>query len=205
MPAPLDQNGGDITSPRANERIAAPGFPGIACMPTPPTTAQPSSGETLSPIEMDFAESMESGAPLGERRLRQFGYDPFRTPATTFAPVEDVPVGPGYILGPGNSLTIYLWGLVESVFTETVNRNGEIFVPRAGTLKVWGLTFEKAEQPIRDQLGKVYTGFQVSVTLGRLRTIRVFVVGSVARPGSYVLRALSTVTNALFAAGGPSK
>ena len=114
-------------------------------------------------------------------------------------------MGRDYVLGPGDSLTIYVWGLVESVFNETVNRNGEIFVPRAGTLKVWGLTFEKAEQLIRDQLGKVYTGFQISVTLGRLRTIRVFVVGSVARPGSYVLSALSTVTNALFAAGGPSK
>ena len=148
---------------------------------------------------------MEPSAPSAERGLRQFGYDVFRTPATTFAPVEDVPVGPDYMLGPGDSLTIYVWGLVESVFSETVNRNGEIFVPRAGTLKVWGLTFEKAEQLIRDQLGKVYTGFQISVTLGRLRTIRVFVVGSVARPGSYVLSALSTVTNALFAAGGPSK
>jgi protein involved in polysaccharide export with SLBB domain len=191
--------------PRANERIAAPGFPGIDCVPTPATAAQPVSGEALSPIELDFAESMEPGAPAAERGLRQFGYDLFRTPATTFAPVEDVPVGPDYILGPGDSLTIYVWGLVESVFTETVNRNGEIFVPRAGTLKVWGLTFAKAEQLIRDQLGRVYTGFQISVTLGRLRTIRVFVVGSVARPGSYVLSALSTVTNALFAAGGPSK
>ena len=205
MPVPPDQNGGDTASPRANGRIAAPGFPGIDCVPAPETAAQPVGGEALSPIEADFAESMEPGAPPAERGLRQFGYDLFRTPATTFAPVDDVPVGPDYILGPGDSLTIYVWGLVESVFNETVNRNGEIFVPRAGTLKVWGLTFEKAEQLIRDQLGKVYTGFQISVTLGRLRTIRVFVVGSVARPGSYVLSALSTVTNALFAAGGPSK
>jgi len=205
MPVPPDQTGGDTTSPRANERFAAPGFPGIDCVPTPATAAQPSGGEALSPIETDFAESMEPGAPSAERGLRQFGYDLFRAPSTTFAPVDDVPVGPDYVLGPGDSLTIYVWGLVESIFSETVNRNGEIFVPRAGTLRVWGLTFEKAEQLIRDQLGKVYTGFQISVTLGRLRTIRVFVVGSVARPGSYVLSALSTVTNALFAAGGPSK
>ena len=139
------------------------------------------------------------------RRLRQFGYDLFRTPATTFAPVEDVPVGPDYLLGAGDTLTIYVWGLVENVFTETVNRSGEIFIPRVGTLKVWGLTFEQAEKLIRDQLGRVFTGFQISVTLGRLRTIRVFVVGEVNRPGAYTLSALATVTNALFAAGGPSK
>ena len=85
--------------------------------PPPATEVQPSGGEVLSPIETDFAESMEPSAPSAERGLRQFGYDLFRTPATTFAPVEDVPVGPDYILGPGDSLTIYVWGLVESVFT----------------------------------------------------------------------------------------
>jgi len=165
----------------------------------------PGQEEPLSAIESDYAESAEPGAPPEERRLRQFGYGVFRAPAATFAPVEDVAVGPDYVLGPGDSLTIYVWGLVESVFSDTVNRNGEIFVPRVGTLKVWGLTFDKAEQLIREQLGKVYTGFRVSVTLGRLRSIRVFVVGSVIRPGSYTLSPLSTITNALFAAGGPSK
>jgi protein involved in polysaccharide export with SLBB domain len=129
----------------------------------------------------------------------------FQVPASTFAPVDDVPVGPDYVLGPGDSLTIYVWGLVENVFTETVNRNGEIFIPRVGVLKVWGLSFEKAEQLIRDQLSREFTGFRISVTLGRLRTIQVFVVGEVIRPGAYTLSALSTMTNALFAAGGPSK
>jgi protein involved in polysaccharide export with SLBB domain len=143
--------------------------------------------------------------PGVKRRLRQFGYDIFRIPASTFAPVEDVPVGPEYVLGPGDSLIVYVWGLVESVFTETINRNGEIFIPKAGTLRVWGLSFERAEQLIRDQLSRVYTGFRISVTLGRLRTIRVFVVGEVTRPGAYTLSALSTLTNALFVAGGPSK
>jgi len=158
--------------------------------------------EPLSPIEATFEVP---SPPVPSRRLRQFGYDLFRTPATTFAPVEDVPVGPDYVLGAGDSLTIYVWGLVESVFTETVNRNGEIFIPRVGTLKVWGLSFDKVEELIRAHLSRVYTGFRTSVTLGRLRTIRVFVVGEVTRPGAYTLSALSTLTNALFAAGGPSK
>jgi protein involved in polysaccharide export with SLBB domain len=129
----------------------------------------------------------------------------FRVPASTFAPVEDVPVGPEYVLGPGDSLVTYVWGLVENVFTETVNRNGEIFIPKVGTLRVWGLSFDRAEQLIRDQLSRVYTGFRISVSMGRLRTIRVFVVGEVTRPGAYTMSALSTLTNALFVAGGPSK
>ena len=143
--------------------------------------------------------------PQPRRRVRQFGYDVFQVPASTFAPVDDVPVGPDYVLGPGDGLTIYVWGLVENVFTETVNRNGEIFIPRVGVLKVWGLSFEKAEQLIRQQLAREFTGFRISVTLGRLRTIQVFVVGEVTRPGAYTLSGLSTMTNALFAAGGPSK
>jgi protein involved in polysaccharide export with SLBB domain len=140
-----------------------------------------------------------------KRRLRQYGYDVFRVPASTFAPVEDVPVGPEYVLGPGDSLVTYVWGLVETVFSETVNRNGEIFIPKVGTLRVWGLSFDRAEQLIREQLSRVYTGFRISVTMGRLRTIRVFVVGEVTRPGAYTMSALSTLTNALFVAGGPSK
>jgi polysaccharide export outer membrane protein len=143
---------------------------------------------------------------LEERyRIRQFGYAMFKIPASTFAPVEDVPVGPDYILGPGDNLTVYVWGAVESIFTETINRNGEIFIPKVGTLNIWGLSFEKAEQLIREHLSRAFTGFRTSVTLGRLRTIRVFVLGEVTRPGAYTLSALSLLTNALFAAGGPSK
>ncbi len=183
-------------------RFPAPGFPGVDCVPIPGAEAVAPGEVTLSPIEATFEAPVLPGV---KRRLRQFGYDMFRVPASTFAPVEDVPVGPEYVLGPGDSLVIYVWGLVENVFTETVNRNGEIFIPKVGTLRVWGLSFDRAEQLIRDQLSRVYTGFRVSVTMGRLRTIRVFVVGEVTRPGAYTIGALSTLTNALFVAGGPSK
>jgi protein involved in polysaccharide export with SLBB domain len=183
-------------------RFPAPGYPGVDCVPIPGAEAVIPGEEPLSAIEATFEAPVLPGV---KRRLRQFGYDMFRVPASTFAPVEDVAVGPEYVLGPGDSLVIYVWGLVENVFTETVNRNGEIFIPKAGTLRVWGLSFERAEQLIRDHLSRVYTGFRISVTLGRLRTIRVFVVGEVTRPGAYTLGALSTLTNALFVAGGPSK
>jgi protein involved in polysaccharide export with SLBB domain len=183
-------------------RFAAPGFPGVDCVPIPGAEGPAPGEDPLSAIEATFEAPVLPGV---KRRLRQYGYEVFRVPASTFAPVEDVPVGPEYVLGPGDSLVTYVWGLVESVFTETINRNGEIFIPKVGAIKVWGLTFDRAEQVIRDQLSRVYTGFRISVTLGRLRTIRVFVVGEVTRPGAYTLSALSTLTNALFVAGGPSK
>ncbi|HEX7549503.1 MAG TPA: SLBB domain-containing protein [Candidatus Methylomirabilis sp.] len=147
-------------------------------------------------------------------QVRQFGYtifaapagaSVFAAPAGAFASIEDIPVGPSYVLGVGDEITIYLWGRVESVLPMKVDRNGEIYIPTIGKLSVWGLSFEKAEELIRDHLARVYTGFRTSITLGRLRTIRVYVVGEVAQPGAYNLSSLSTLTHALFAAGGPTK
>ncbi|MFQ5898666.1 MAG: SLBB domain-containing protein [Candidatus Methylomirabilia bacterium] len=156
-----------------------------------------------SPIELAF-EGI--AAPSGERlqALRQFGYDFFRARVSTFAPVDDVPVGPDYILGPGDDLTIYVWGQVDNTLVRTVDRNGQIFLPKVGALRVWGLSFSQADYLIRQHLGRYFRGFNTSVTLGRLRTIRVNVVGEVKQPGTYTIGGLSTLTNALAAAGGPS-
>jgi polysaccharide export outer membrane protein len=156
-----------------------------------------------SPIEQIFG-----GDPLHpklSRDLRQFGYDLFREPVSTFAPVTDVPVGPDYILGPGDVMQAYLWGMVDNVLTLQVNRQGEIFVPRVGTIPVWGMQLGEVRRVIHDQLGKQFSGFRMSLNLSALRSIQVFVVGEVALPGVYTVSSLSTMLNALFAAGGPTK
>ena len=158
---------------------------------------------TRSPIEQIFGGDPLQAKP--SRDLRQFGYDLFREPVSTFAPVTDVPVGPEYILGPGDVMQAYLWGMVDNVLTLQVNRQGEIFVPRVGTIPVWGMPLGEVRRVIHDQLGKQYAGFRMSLNLSALRSIQVFVVGEVAQPGVYTVSSLSTMVNALFAAGGPSK
>jgi protein involved in polysaccharide export with SLBB domain len=140
------------------------------------------------------------GAPL-----RQYGYAMFAANVSTFAPVDDIPVGPDYVLGPGDDLTINVWGTVDSTLVRTVDRNGRIVLPKVGDLRIWGLTFSQADRLIRDELSRYFRGFQTSVTMGRLRTVSVHVVGEVCQPGVYTLSSLSTVTNALYAAGGPTK
>ena len=137
--------------------------------------------------------------------LTQFGYELFRAAVSTFAPVTDVPVGPDYIIGPGDGFNISLWGRIERFYKAEVDRNGEITLPKIGTLKVWGLTFSELKKYLLRQFSKHYKGFHINVVMDRLRTIRVFVVGEVVTPGSYSLSSLSTVYNALFAVGGPSK
>src|SRR5207247_6027531 len=137
--------------------------------------------------------------------LRQYGYAMFASNVSTFAPVDDIPVGPDYVLGPGEDVTINVWGAVDSTLVRTVDRNGRIVLPEAGGLRIWGLTFGQADRLIRDELARYFRGFQASVMMGRLRTVSVYVVGDVCQPGVYTLSSLSTVTNALFSAGGPTK
>jgi len=137
--------------------------------------------------------------------LTQFGYNLFRATVSTFAPVTDVPVGPDYVIGPGDRFDISLWGRIEGSYGVEVDRNGEITLPKVGTLKVWGLTFAELKEYLSKEFSKHYKGFYMNVAMGKLRTIRVYVVGEVVTPGSYTLSSLSTVYNALFAAGGPSK
>ncbi|HHT9130107.1 MAG TPA: SLBB domain-containing protein, partial [Candidatus Brocadiaceae bacterium] len=143
------------------------------------------------------------GVPLGG--LRQFGYSLFIRNISTFAPVEDVPVGPDYVLGPEDELQINIWGAIENAYGAKVDRNGKIYLPTVGPVRVWGLTFSQAEKLIKANLSQYYKGFQTSVTMGHLRTIKVYAVGEVIQPGSFTISSLSTLTNALFAAGGPGR
>ncbi len=138
--------------------------------------------------------------------IRQFGYEIFRQPSSTFAPGDNVPVGPDYVVGPGDTLVVYVWGkLVQETFTLTVDRDGKISLPKAGTLFLWGLKFSEAEIIIKQALSNNYANFSINVTLGKIRTIRTFVLGEVYKPGSYTISSLSTVFQALFEAGGPTK
>jgi len=137
--------------------------------------------------------------------LKQFGYDVFRTAVTTFAPVMNVPVGPDYVIGPGDSFALTLWGRVDARHTLQVDRDGQIVLPEVGALKVWGMKFADLEGYLQHELSRKYTDFKMSITMERLRTIQVFVVGEASAPGTYTLSSLSTVINALFAAGGPSR
>ena len=136
--------------------------------------------------------------------LRQFGYDLFTRVPTTFAPVTDVPVGPGYVIGPGDNLNILLWGGQESYQLE-VDRNGAVALPRLGVVQVWGLTLDQVQRLLQQRFSEFYADFRMAVTLGKLRTMLVYVVGEVRQPGAYTVSSLSTIINALFASGGPTK
>jgi polysaccharide export outer membrane protein len=137
------------------------------------------------------------------RRLEVYGEAMFRNVPTTFAPVTDVPVNPGYMLGPGDELHIQLSGQVNRLFNVTVDRSGNISLPEIGTVQVAGTPFGELPALLKNQAGKIYRNFDLNVNLSSLRTIQVFVVGHARRPGTYTISSLSTLLNALFESGGP--
>ncbi|GFE60880.1 SLBB domain-containing protein [Geobacter sp. AOG2] len=140
-----------------------------------------------------------------KRELRQFGYDFFKNSAQLLDAMDNLPVGDNYVLGPGDSLNLAIWGSINARYSLTVDRNGEIVVPRAGVVRVWGLSYEKAKEAIGKAVSRYFKNYDMNISLGKLRTIQVFVVGEVELPGSYPISSLATVVNALSAAGGPTK
>jgi len=123
---------------------------------------------------------------------------------TTFAPVDRIPVPATYVIGPGDELLIRVWGKVELEARVIVDRNGQIFLPKVGTLRVASLRYEQLESFVRTAVAKLYKDFEINVTVGQLRSIQIFVLGSARQPGVYTVSSLSTLVNALFASGGPS-
>ena len=142
-------------------------------------------------------------------RLQQFGYDFFDTQATSFAPVLDAPVGPDYVIGPLDSLSIHIWNVPDQSLNRSyivmVERDGMIVIPQIGAIAVGGLTFSQAEKAITSRLSAHLKRFEVHVAMARLRTIKVYVVGEVVRPGAYEISSLATVSNAIYAACGPAR
>jgi len=133
-----------------------------------------------------------------------FGASLFSRVPSTFAPVDDVPVTPDYVIGPGDQLRLQVWGQVNQQGSYVVDRTGSIAIPQVGTIHVAGLQFSELTSFLRAQLGRVYRNFDLNVNMGQLRSIQIFVVGRARRPGSYTIGSLSTLLNALFASGGPT-
>ncbi len=133
-----------------------------------------------------------------------YGASLFERVPTTFAPLDRVPVTADYVIGPGDEILLRVWGQVNMDLPLIVDRAGAVYIPQAGSVTVAGIEFRQLPGFLRSQLERVFRNFDLSVNMGQLRSIQVFVVGHARRPGSYTVSSLSTMVSALFAAGGPS-
>jgi protein involved in polysaccharide export with SLBB domain len=173
----------------------------------------PSGGPELEPVRMVHQTNPYSSVPAlydlyvqaaaNNRPAQRFGLDVFQRGAakTDLLPM-DLPVGPDYVVGPGDGLAIDLWGGVSQRITRTVDREGRIALPEAGPVLVAGRTLGEVSGEVQRILRTQFRDVSADVSLMRLRTVRVYVVGEVAAPGAYDISSLSTPLNALFAAGG---
>jgi polysaccharide biosynthesis/export protein len=138
------------------------------------------------------------------QRLPIFGMNLFEDAPSTFAPVENIPVPNDYVIGPGDELMVRAWGQIDVDYRAVVDRNGTINIPRVGSINVAGIKYNDLTDYVRTAVARNFRNFDILVTLGQLRAVQVFVVGYAKRPGSYTVSSLSTLVNAIFAAGGPS-
>src|ERR1700722_11859451 len=194
---PDGQNSG--RNPRGREKATA-------------STDVPAVVHEPTPFNLQSMHDLYAQIPRDTSPLQRFGSDVFvnrALPATArgVSGVDtplDVPIGPDYVLGSGDKLEIDLWGGVAQAIVRTVDRDGRILLPEAGAIQVAGLTLGKAQDLIEAALKQQFRDAQVSVTVSGLRTVRVYIVGDVQRPGGYDISSLATPLSALYAAGGPT-
>lgn len=165
---------------------------------SPAPSVQPDAGPLQRSEFQDFV------AQSTGRLLPRYGANLFSNVPSTFAAVENIPVTPDYVIGPGDEVQIRVWGQIDGEHRVVVDRDGTINIPKIGTLNVSGIKFQELQGYVRGAISRNYRNFDLSVTLGQLRSIQIFVVGQARRPGSYTVSSLSTLVSALFASGGPS-
>lgn len=207
-------------------RPGSPGIPGVVlpslpgqqpsavdqrnALAIPGTEKKPFTGELLRAQDFSIEEAFAQFSILQgvKSRLKQFGYEFFDVNGNTFSPVQDVPVGPDYVIGPQDSLGVHIWNVPDQSFNRSyiapVERDGMLVLPQVGAIPVGGQTFAEAEKTIRARLSTLLKRFELHVSMARIRTMKVFVVGEVVRPGAYEMSALATASNALYAACGPA-
>jgi len=161
----------------------------------------PSSLKNFELFKQKFAE-WERALKKDKEEMKRYGVSLFDKKVSTFAPTDSGNVPDNYRLGAGDQLTIQLFGNVNEKYEIQISRDGKVRLPKLGPITVAGLTYESARDLIRSHITSQYIGTQVSISMGRLRAINIFMAGEVVVPGAYSVSALTTVTQALFQSGG---
>lgn len=158
-------------------------------------------------VRRSYQNFMRESKPMevNTSQLQQYGYDLFASEPGSFAPVTNIPVPPEYMIGPGDEIKVQLFGKDNRELLLTVDREGAVSFPQIGPISVTGLDFAQAKALLAEQIKQKMIGVSASITMGQLRTIRIFALGDVYRPGSYTVSGLATLSSALFASGGVKK
>ena len=175
-----------------------------ASQPAPAATAeqarQPSASGAAAQQPNNFQRFVQQATG---RLLPIYGQQLFSAP-NGYVPVSQAPAPNDYLLGPGDEIRLQIWGSVDADRRLVIDRNGQVYLPKIGTINLAGVRAGDLDAVLRSKVGRIFTNFDLSATLGRLRTIQIYVVGHAQQPGTYTVSSLSTLINALFEVGGPS-
>jgi len=189
-------SGTDTTKP-----IAAP-------LSVQPKLVTPSATQVSPPIQVPGFIGRPS-----VQGLKPFGYDVFNYPPSTFEPVLNIATPASYVLGPGDELVITVWGETKLLYQLSINRDGNLLIPEVGPIAAAGQTIQQFKERLLRRMTSAYSGLKngapgantfLDLSLGKLRTIQIFVLGEVTKPGGYSVSSLSTAFQALYLAGGPT-
>ena len=184
--------------------------------PTPPAYTRYNSTHTFPPpMTQPLVQKQENlpeldpepkTALIPELILYQYGYDLFNNQTTSYANQMDyVPVSDDYILGPGDTLIVRIWGKLEETIEEQIDQNGNLNLPKVGHITLSGTKFKQAKKIIKKSFSRQFVNIDISITMGQLKTIKIFVLGEVNQPGAYHISSMSSLMTALYTAGGPKK
>ncbi|MBI5400032.1 SLBB domain-containing protein, partial [Candidatus Saganbacteria bacterium] len=206
--------------------VSPPTAPTQPSSPSSASAAKPTEGQSsVSPVDNSPAEqpkeafsSIEKGfiskikdemrptqQVLGT--LRQFGYDVFqRTVGQKFALISSLPIGPNYRINPGDNLLVTIWGSVNDSFAMIVDDRGSVVIPKVGVVTIAGLTLAEAKELLMQRLAIVFvTDFNVDLTLKEIGAIKIYLTGEINKPGAYTTLANTTLYDAVFLGGGPTR
>ena len=216
---PVSSAGQQGGGAEAISRGAAAGqvaVPQAEVRPYQPTVIDSRSAAPQAPSADDAVTKKQPGPPVANefeafvseaagRPLHRFGAELLVPGARDFTVAPTTTVPPDYRLNPGDELLLGLTGSVQAADLRlTIDQEGRIFVPRVGAITVGGVRYGDVRDVIARQVSRQYRGFDLQVSVGRLHGITVYVTGFAATPGSYTVSSLSTLVNAVLAAGGPS-
>lgn len=203
---------GNVSDPCANamdkaacvKKLVTGQAKSLQAVPDANTAIQRPNIKTKTPLLPQSNEYQDFIAASVGKSLPLYAHSLFEDAPDTFAPVDNIPVTQDYLIGPGDEIIINAWGGVDINIHAMVNRNGTIELPKVGTVNVSGVQYQALQGHLKTAIGRVFRNFELSVTLGKLRSIQVFVVGQATQPGLFTVSSLSTLINTLFASGGPS-
>lgn len=196
FPAITDQTSTEPEATVVNEKMSDHDEQRLGPAPAEAPTVR--SSPLLDPREITGSNMFNN---LRER-LRRFGSDFFANRRTN--PLTYAPVGPNYVVAPGDEVRVNIWGYNEIRANVVVDRDGTVILPQAGPVNAAGLTFAELQKAIEKAYRRILTDFDINVTMGKLHTITVYVTGHAARPGAYAVSSMATLVDVLSQAGGPA-